>query len=401
MKNSQFLEYYIFIPYILLSSLFATLLPINLGINSLYVSVFFKSISILFSFAVLFKNFKNLVHKDKKYLMILILFFWGFYLIKTIYSYYFYDFDEKVIHWYYKIYLWILLGVLPTLALLSIDYTHFDWKRLTKVIFLFYFGFVLLNFAVGFPIDRFGRSMGITTLYPVAFGNVGATLAMLSFFYFFKEKPGPNYIYYIIAFILGNAVIYFSGSRNPVLSLTILMLLILLLFKKYKFLLALILVGLISLIPIYYLGMHYEGYKHHPAFFYRLHQAIFEGNSADRDVLYKNSLLLFIEKPIFGHRILFKDGFYPHNNFVEIAMSMGVVGLVVYFLYLIKITSKIKSVIRNYSKYQAQVIIVLLFLHNFIYILTSGAIYTNLDFWYFSALILGMSVLKRNNYEET
>lgn len=401
LKKTQFLEYYIFIPYILLSSLFATLLPINLGINQLYVSVFFKALSISFSLIIILKNYKNLLQKEKGYITLLILLFWGLYLIKTIYSYYFYDFEDKVINWFYRIYLWISLGIFPTLALLSIDYKNFESKNLGKVIFLFYFGFVFINFAIGFPIDKFGRSMGITTLYPVAFGNVGATLAMLTFFYFIKEKLSPNHLYYITGFVLGCGVIYFSGSRNPVLSLAVLMFFILLIFRKYKFVLFLIILGLLSLIPIYFLGQHYENYKHQPAFFFRLYQAVFEGNSAERDILYKNSLVLFAEKPFFGHRILFKDGFYPHNNFIEIAMSMGIAGLAIYFLYLIKVTAKIKYIIRNYKNYPAQLVIVLLFLHNFIYILTSGAIYTNLEFWYFSALILGMSFSKKNDYEKT
>ncbi len=115
-------------------------------------------------------------------------------------------------------------------------------------------------------------------------------------------------------------------------------------------------------------------------FIRRMYDAIFEGNGYGRVYYLTKGWDVFKNNIPFGGRILFEDGLYPHNIFIEVLMSMGVVGLVLFFLYFKDVWKfKLKYVTNNiyYLPF------ILFFIQYFVLVLTSYNIFANLEFWTF------------------
>lgn len=101
-------------------------------------------------------------------------------------------------------------------------------------------------------------------------------------------------------------------------------------------------------------------------FVYRLNQTL-EGDSSGRDKLYLKYLNHFISERNF-FRFFFGNGAnatlkvganYAHNDWLELAINNGIVGLVLYLWYFVALFKDYKF-IRKYNKYYANVILMVL-----------------------------------------
>ncbi len=94
---------------------------------------------------------------------------------------------------------------------------------------------------------------------------------------------------------------------------------------------------------------------------------------------------MFLEKPVFGNQMNLRSLTYPHNIFLELIMSTGIVGTFIFFLGFGFIILNIANS-RFYDIYFN--IIVCLFVVFFGLSLTSGNLYQSVETWCFMALIL-------------
>jgi len=100
----------------------------------------------------------------------------------------------------------------------------------------------------------------------------------------------------------------------------------------------------------------------------------------------ESALQLFFEYPILGVSIIEPgSGWYPHNIFLEILMSTGLVGGVC-FITLVVLLVKSAFVILNYQ--YSMFWLVLLFSQAFVTSMTSGAVWGVSTFWILLACII-------------
>lgn len=119
----------------------------------------------------------------------------------------------------------------------------------------------------------------------------------------------------------------------------------------------------------------------------RTSNTINEGDSSGRDSLWTATINEFTTYPIFGGRIEV-SGIYPHNIFLEVAMSMGIIGL---FLFLWLIIGSIKKV--NLLKNEFKIIITIIFINAISQHMFTGAFWGSI-LLFFS---LGLMNSKREN----
>jgi len=123
-----------------------------------------------------------------------------------------------------------------------------------------------------------------------------------------------------------------------------------------------------------------------------------KGDLGGRDVIWKSLLPLIESNPIFGigktgyayfSQITFGEGTSPHNVILEVLCYTGVIGLIIYLLFLFRVFKK------GYQKYKTEgLLLPLLLISPVLGMLVSGQILETKIGWGIFAYIAGSSVLK-------
>ncbi|WP_312304227.1 O-antigen ligase family protein [Chryseobacterium sp.] len=229
---------------------------------------------------------------------------------------------------------------------------------------------------------EFEKSSGIFAGYYISTGHYGLSLLIISVFYCFQSPQ--KLLKPILGILIGVFTIFSASARSPILAAFIIILITLLYLNKLKYWIALLSFVLLFIVSIYILK---QSSVADFEFIRRMYDAIFEGNGYGRVYYLTKGWDVFKNNIPFGGRILFEDGLYPHNIFIEVLMSMGVVGLVLFFLYFKDVWKfKLKYVTNNiyYLPF------ILFFIQYFVLVLTSYNIFANLEFWTFSAVFISI-----------
>lgn len=254
---------------------------------------------------------------------------------------------------------------------------QFFWASLT-------FGLVLAYFLaienVHFDVSNV-RYDANSTINTIMYGQSGCALALISLFGFVHYKKTLLKILFALTFALGILSIAKAGSRSPVVVLALVSIFYMIArLGKVKGLLILttvfgiILININAIIGL--LGSMGSSLA------VRLTSMIQDRETSGRDVIYANTLSIIEESPIFGSYYLIPKGIgaggYPHNYFLEVFMTTGAVGGVI-FLALV-----LYSLFKSYNLIRAQHFsgwIIILYLQILVYGMFSTGLYTSQDFW--------------------
>lgn len=355
---------------------------------NIYFSAPFRLVLSGVSLYIIYANFENI--KERKWTVILTSLFWIFYLVKTNYSFKSGAFLPEIMKNEYEFYIrTVFLNMIPYTAVLSINFSTDIVLKLNKISFNF------LLFIIGasslyatFVTQNFERSGGIFASYYISTGHYGLSLIILSVFYYClypqnKVKP-------ILGILFGAFTILISSARSPMLAGFILILIFLIYLNKLKYWMTLASFVIIFIVGIYIL-------KHSSlsdfAFVNRMYDAIFRGDGYGRSTNMLKGWCIFKNNPLFGGATLFEDGGYPHNIFVEVLMSMGIIGVVLFCLYFKDLAKfKLEYIKRNlcYIPY------FLFFVQYLVLVQTSSCIFDNTEFWCFSAVIISIILFCNN-----
>ena len=119
-------------------------------------------------------------------------------------------------------------------------------------------------------------------------------------------------------------------------------------------------------------------------------QSIQKGDTEIRTVLFAEAWNQFLNNPIAGDRwVTKKESFYPHNIFIEVLMSMGIIGFSIFLMINIEIIKKIILIIRRKDIDILPLSMVLI--ANFLAAMTSGSIAFSTELWVLITLFLSVS----------
>lgn len=347
-----------------------------------YFAVPFRIIVLLLSFFVIYINLNNI--KKRKVTVIFTVLFWLFYLCKAIYSFkndlYLPHTSKEENEIYIRI---IFLNLIPYIAILGIRFTKEIMVRLNSLVF----NFLLIILGISclwtiFIFKNFEKSSGIFVSYYINVGHYGLSLLILSIYYYFQSPK--KILKPVLGILIGIFTILSSSARSPVLAIFIILLILLLYLNKLKYWIFLLSFVAFFVISIFCLK---QTQASDFEFINRMYNAIFEGNGSGRSYYLLKGWNIFKDNIIFGGRILFEDGMYPHNIFIEVLMSMGIVGGILFLLYF-KDIRKFKG--RYISEHIYYLPFFLFFIQYCVLVLTSVSIFGNMEFWSFSAVIISI-----------
>jgi hypothetical protein len=344
----------------------------------------------------------NLYYRKLELKTVFIFFtFWIYYFFKTRYSfatdYYLPQFIGQEFEVYLRIF---IINLFPCFALFSIDYSKVDFKCLIISFFWIVFIMLIINLLYTvFYLNKFNNVSGIFSVYYISSGHFGASLIILCSYLLLFNASSENIInknILLSAIVLGLFAIYISAARGPILALIVVGLYYIVLKKKVKFLFIFLffLVVFITLIYISRQFFHLES-----AFIERNYLWIFEGNTSGREPYFNRAIAIFKDNILVGGRVLYEDGMYPHNLFLELLMSGGILLLLIFGLIFYPLIKNINYFL-NVSNSKLYILpLFALWLQYLILVQTSYNIHSNPEFWYFSSVIIGISI--KNHNEKT
>lgn len=390
---------FLFLTTILVGYVISSALPNIFGLESRDFSITYRFLMFIFSIIILTKN--GLFRRIDLKTGLIFCVFWFFYFFKTVYSFQTDYYLPQFISHEYEIYIRILIiNLLACLSLLSIDYIKVDYKLLIKSIFWILFVMLSLNLLYTlFYLNKYNNVSGIFSVYYISSGHFGASLVILSLYVLFFRTKLDTVItkpVLVLAVLLGLFAVYISAARSPVLALIIVSLYFLILKKKIKFLVYFFLFLLLSVVFLYISRqiLHLDS-----AFIERNYLWIFEGNTSGREPYLIRAVSIFKDNIIIGGRVLYEDGLHPHNIFLELLMVGGLVLLLLFGLLFYPLLRNLGYFFKTSTANFYILPLFAIWVQYFILTLTSNNIHSNPEFWYFSSVIIGISI--KNHNEKT
>jgi len=363
-----------------------------------YINVLVRGILFILSLYFIIKNF--LILKNRKNIALAFILFFLFHFFKLYITLPSIALDSNAFSnlknsvYYYGL---IVIPV-PVIAILTLNYQTIDFNKFSQTIFWFLLILLGINFVhTNFIFEDYnsnGRG-GIFRSYYIFVGHYGLSLVVLSLYmYLFLRRKGYQYI---LGILIGVFPIYVSAARSPILALLIILSIFLILINKKKYWICFFCLLLLSLVVLYFIYKSKIGED--LIFFKRLNDAIFENNASGRSFYLNQGIEVFIKHPFLGGNALFKDGMYPHNLFVEILMSTGLLGMALFIIYFKFVAESFFKILKNIYKYKESGILIFFFLQYFILAQTSGSLYSSFEFWYFGAAVIGLGYINFTNEE--
>ncbi|MCO5235639.1 MAG: O-antigen ligase family protein [Chitinophagaceae bacterium] len=168
---------------------------------------------------------------------------------------------------------------------------------------------------------------------PLALSYCSSLAIGIALGYWLENKTTPiNKLYLMLIIVLAATPFFLGSSRGSLIALIFPFLLMMVLTKKLKSNLRLITIILVGLIGIIYFSEYFGS-----SLIDRFTQTgsdIQKGNEeAVRTVMWRNAFDQFTANPIMGDRLKV-EGFdiYPHNVFIEILQSTGLLGFIPFFI---------------------------------------------------------------------
>lgn len=376
-------------------------LPYFFSVTSRVVTIPFRALVLFFSLYILYVNLKNKSKVFVSYKQFLcFLLFWLLYLFSVFLCFRNYDFSPQFEKTELEIYLKVVgVNLLPSLALLTINPKKVNYNKVAFFSIIVFFIVFSISLLVGLKYDHHGRTSGILSTYSIDFGHYGATLALLCIhkLLFFKNQIVFRFFFHF-GYILGLYIIYASATRGPFVSFLLAFFFLLLLSNKIRMIVYYMLILMAGFILIVIFSPNLD-VNNGSAFFYRLSNMILHGDSSGRISIYKKALNEFYENMLFGGKFVFYDGTYAHNLFLDVLMSMGVVGLFLFLLFFKDSLIELRNVINEKKNLFTDKInnkwIHVLFVQYFTFELVSGCLFGMPIFWYLLAMVL---VIYSNKY---
>lgn len=296
------------------------------SISILPTMILFLLFGILLSNNYFYNFFKDKQNRN----IILIAFFLGLYILIRSFNGVGGDYGYiKSYSYFLRNFVFLMIPILFFYSDLSLKKIHYAGVIISIIIiFLSLLNYLQLDYASE-RLDPTGRHNVIW---------FGRAMALSIVWFYYTIVSNSKYVVKIISIImivLAMFLLNVTGSRGPLLSLVLSFLLFIFFTKKYGFKTKFVLLGFISILII-------------PGFTYLFTNIMNRFTSLSTDVsalirIYAiyHGILLFFQKPFFGWgtgsfaSIVNEFIKYPHNIFVELSMETGIIGLILFILFLV------------------------------------------------------------------
>jgi len=237
-----------------------------------------------------------------------------------------------------------------------------------------------------------GRFDANSTVNTIIYGKTGCALAIVAIYGFRNYKFKFSKLIFSILLLIGVLSIMRSGSRSPVVIL--LAVTAFYFVTNFSFIKGLLIIGISILFLWLSLGILIELSELIGSdIVTRIVASIEDGDSSGRNNIYLNVIDIIKDSPFFGSFYLISSGVgkgaYPHNHFLEVFMTTGLLGGVPYVLMVLISLRKSFTLL---SKKHSSGWIALLYIQALLYGMFSGNLYSAEDFWGLCYFVLSVDI---------
>lgn len=287
-----------------------------------------------------------------------------------------------------------LLGLLLS-ADTIVRYFNIRYFLILSLLFCVLPSFFVLQYIGVDVIQEVGIKRDEQGISPVSFGFTNSPILLISLFYLhklFKSKI-LSIIFNIGTVLLCSYIIVMAGQRGPILWTIVAMFIYLSMQTKIKvkYYLLVFVFGVIVYIGRFAIISELKNYV--PRTAERIEMTIVEGYTSGRfdlDRPDQSTFLIglqnFAESPLFGYNFrLVTDyyefkGSYAHNIFIEILMTMGLLGFIPFVYLLLMVYKKSKRSLKGNNNEKLHPFL-LIFLSSFFLLFTSETLLLYYNFW--------------------
>ena len=298
----------------------------------------------------------------------------------------------------YQMY-WFAICLIPAFSFLTVEYCQFQRYLLSSYFFVS-LSCILSAFGVDASIAFIAGRLDREGLSPISVSNDGTSLVLLSFFILttnrntFKNK---HWIYFLcfFAIFLGSFMALLGGSKGPIVSLSICLILNLI-FAKYShesFLDKKIIIVYILIVTtiIACITITIDSPETQITLLKRFY-TLFEGDrsTSGRIDLIDEAISLIMGNPLFGHSIEVPGERYVHNLIIDSFLSTGIFGgLYFTVLYVYGI---VKSIIILKNHYLQWGWLGMIYIQYSVSVMFSGSLYSQNIFWYLIFCLVALNI---------
>lgn len=244
----------------------------------------------------------------------------------------------------------------------------------------------------------------ISTLNPITIGFLGEVLAISAIHILLFNLISLNKYFRISLYLcvfLGVLNLIFGASRGPILSLLFLLIIeIYFVGNKNKFSLRFFVKTFsFFFILIFLLGSYIlpkidtEDIALIDRFTFTSETSATDDSNSERRLLYESAWSQFLDSPVWGDSFVTKYPYrsYSHNIFMDVLMSTGIIGMIIFSSMSYYIIKNIKILLRSEDLYDIARFLCILYISVLLICMTSGGLFVSANFWIFSAFILGLN----------
>jgi|GEM_PF-1177694 len=269
-------------------------------------------------------------------------------------------------------------SVQRTLHLINFN-TVFKWISVLVLVALTFTLFS--NQMILMEADQINHRIGGNAAFSsINFGHFGATAMFLGVYGLVrKRKLNLWLLVWILLILLGLFSVIRSGSRGPFVAFILISIFWMFCSSRFK-VIGIIVTAIAFILSAIFIDEILDGIsKVSPLMSYRLEQTIYEGDTSEREPLYRIAIEQFTDHPFFGGQfaIFYYDDkvlFYPHNIILDAFMGLGFIGGII-LLYLL--ISSIRNIYHYMNIKDKNYWIFILLLQQIMFNMASGNFYTN------------------------
>ena len=372
---------------------FQASLMVFLNLNSSIPSYMFRCLTVIISFFILI----NLPKKRSVFEIVFLLLYISLMLLYLLSierglmeSYFDYKVDVNQV-----LFFLVFVVVVPSLSFVNFSNCNLDgFLKISSVMVGLTISFSVVSFLRDFDpsIITSGR-ISTEKINPISLGHLCVTLLVLNFgLYTCLTRNYKRNILLALSSLVSLGVLMATMSRGALLAFLLLVFYIIIVKGKVRILLFTMIFGICSLILMSVIANYFDFIDFDKIF----GSYAKVGSSSDQSAQirfssYIGALNQFSENYLLGGVIEERStGYYPHNIFLEILMSTGVLGGILYLMILVFTIFKV-FMLKNDSY---GLVISLLFLQYFVGSMFSGSVYNNNTFWYLLICILSFKLKK-------
>jgi len=271
---------------------------------------------------------------------------------------------------------------IPTVSVMATVSNEFHEDELARILFWPSIMFIVIYYYLlqsGLIFLKIDTRASLESLNPISLGHAAATVAIIGFYNASSSSKLSTRIYSLCMIAAAIPIMASSGSRGPLIAFAFAV--VFLGFSKFK--------RFLYLIPIIAFGVYFVDPDALVMERFLSTFSSLDRSSLERQEVQKLAWNAFIENPIVGRHFIDTSfnsiATYPHNVFLETAMALGILGLVVLIVILFSVG---RSVLIGVGKKHP--LVVAFFIQIFIGAQFSGSIWLNEKIFSLSVLIIAL-----------